>query len=380
MKTAWLVPVVLACSCAGGSGSDLGPADGKETELSQTPCHLDLDLAVVSTIDADPGTGVHAAAATDGQGRVWIAYADVADGIIRLARKTGPDWEIERVLEGEARIDGTWFGRSLALGVLPGDVPLLVFYDADERILKAATLGDAGWNLEVIDQKQGAGLDVSMSIADGIAHIAYLDLLDGDLMYAVGKTGDWSRSAVDTEGIGGNDPSLALWGGTVHISYYHCGELVAGGCTGQLRFAAAVAGGFEVEVVDQGDDTGWYTALAFDDTGRPHISYFSHDSGRLKYATKVNGQWVTEVADPGPTTGEFSAIAALGDQVFIACTDRTSQSLRIVERLPDGSWKSRDLDGPGTFAAFTPLGDCGLACAWHDEGAGDFKYAELTAN
>ncbi|MBN1976205.1 MAG: hypothetical protein JW918_02290 [Anaerolineae bacterium] len=36
--------------------------------------------------------------------------------------------------------------------------------------------------------------------------------------------------------------------------------------------------------MDQPDDVGWYTSLAFDAQGRPHIAYYDRTREALKYA------------------------------------------------------------------------------------------------
>lgn len=364
---------ILLWACSGGTGPD-----------AAAPCAINLQTQEVSVVDPGPGTGAHACAVPDGDGGVRVAYVREDTGGLWLASGDGMGWDREPILAGEARVDATWFGRSVALAALPSGGLLVAFYDADQRILKSAFREAAGsWSLGVIDPQEGAGLDVSMAVAeDGRAHLAYLDLLNGDLRYAVGKPGDWSLDTIDTEGITGNDPSLALEGDTVHASYYSCGELTPSGCTGQLRYARGGPGNFQVEVVDQGDDSGWYTALGIDSKGTSHVSYFSHGSGALKYAFRMDGAWALEVVEGGPGAGEYGALALVDDRVFIVYTVRNQDGIRVAERLPTGAWHKVALEGSGegTYGALVRPLECGLACAWHDEGADVLRFARFAVD
>jgi hypothetical protein len=49
--------------------------------------------------------------------------------------------------------------------------------------------------------------------------------------------------------------------------------------------------------VDHEGDVGYFTSLALDAEGRPHISYYDWDNGKLKYARWTGANWLVQVVD-----------------------------------------------------------------------------------
>ena len=370
-----LVLLLCACSADGPTAGDTAVADG-----SGAACTLDFEQAEISEIDAE--TGVHAAAAVDSSGRIWIAYADIDDGTINVAFRDDDEWHIEPILSGAARTRPEWIGRSISMAIGANDEILVAYFDTQDSDLKLAQRNDEIWVLDVVDTKPLAGIDVSLAVgADSTLHLAYLDLGDGDLRYAYGQPGDWTIEVLDSEEYVGNDPGIVVTDeGRVHISYYYCGSLSASCSEGQLRYGVREPGGdFSSEVVDSTDDSGWYTWLALDSEGTPHISYYCHGAEQLRYATRVDGQWRTEVVDEGPGSGEFSSLVLLGGRPFVAYHGGEDESLWIAEQSSDGAWNTNLVDSGnvGNFASLVRSGECSLACAYHGAEDGVLKLAEV---
>ena len=377
MRGTELSLALLLCAC---SADTPVPEEAGVDEGSSVSCPLDFEHVEIAVIDES--AGVHASAAIDAMGRMWIAYADTTDGAVHVAHRVDDGWHAEPILSGTARTRHEWIGRAISLAVATGDEILVAYFDSRDNNLKLATNRGGSWTVDVVDSKPLAGIDVSLAVGvDGLLHLAYLDLADGDLRYAHGQPGDWTIEVLDSEEYVGNDPGIVVTdGGAVHISYYYCGSLSSSCREGQLRHAGLEAGGdFSVETVDPSDDSGWYTWLAVDSDGNPHISYYCHGAEQLRYATRADDGWRTEIVDEGPGTGEFTSLVLLGGHPFIAYHGGVDESLWIAEQRSDGMWQTHQIDSGnvGDFAALVVTGRCSLACAYYDAGEGVLKIAEV---
>nr|HEX4316848.1 MYXO-CTERM sorting domain-containing protein [Kofleriaceae bacterium] len=75
-------------------------------------------------------------------------------------------------------------------------------------------------------------------------------------------------------------------------------------------------------IMDSGSDVGMYTSIAVSADGTPQVTYFDRDNGSLKYAAKVAGTWQVHVVDQGigsidgvggSEVGMYTAITLRGD-------------------------------------------------------------------
>jgi len=100
--------------------------------------------------------------------------------------------------------------------------------------------------------------------------------------------GSWHIETVDSAGYVGWYTSIALdSSGHPHISYLSI--------PGDLKYAY-YDGTWHIETVDKTGNVGLHTSIALDSSGHPHISYYDDTNGDLKYAyyaiAPVGGIWV----------------------------------------------------------------------------------------
>ena len=86
--------------------------------------------------------------------------------------------------------------------------------------------------------------------------------------------------------------------------------------------------------MDSDGVVGSYTAIAVDEAGKVHISYYDGTNGDLKYAAKAKEAvvWSTAIVDGDLDVGSYSAIA-LGS-VHISYYDATSGNLKYAGPVP----------------------------------------------
>ena len=102
-------------------------------------------------------------------------------------------------------------------------------------------------------------------------------------------TAQWQIQTVDDVGNVGWYTSLALdSAGNPHISYYDF-------ASADLKYAYYDGAAWQIQTVESAGSVGWYTSLALDSGDRPHISYWDTNNDDLKYAFVSSG-----VAPPPP--------------------------------------------------------------------------------
>jgi len=131
------------------------------------------------------------------------------------------------------------------------------------------------------------------------------------------------------------------------------------------------------EIVDSPGDVGWYTSLALDNSGNPHISYFDWTNGHLKYAVKAHGMWINETVDRTNAVGEFSSLkldASLNP--MISYYDRNRGNLSFA--MKNGTtWSTAIVDsgGVGRYTSLAVDGSGNLRICYQDLLNAKLKYA-----
>ncbi|MEW6172725.1 MAG: Ig-like domain-containing protein [Bacillota bacterium] len=254
------------------------------------------------TVDSAAYVGEFTSIALGEAGCPHISYYDATNTALKYAYKDASGWHIETVDgEGDA-------GRYTSLKLDADGYPRIAYFESAAGNLKYAYKDGIGWHTETVERVGNSGWTSMAVDVSGNPHISYYYEDGGDLRYAHKDASGWHIEVVETAGNPGLYTSLALDdAGYPHISYTKGNEAV-GGPTNDLKYAYKDASGWHITTVDE---TGWdfYTALALDRSGRPHIGYWDFAVKYPKYTYQDASGWHSETLPDGFYSGEYLSMA-----------------------------------------------------------------------
>lgn len=253
--------------------------------------------------------GIDAALAFDSNGRPHVSYG--RQGTQRYAHKPADTWLLETVEQQEPRgdtghrgsiaIDGS--GRphiAFLLKFLPNNV---FTYD----LHYAVRTGDNTWTIETPDAEGTTGWDTSLVLANpgDAPRVTYHTDGSNALRYAEKRGDTW---VTETVSLDGKPSSLRLDAeGRPRVAF--------NGLPGDsVNYAQRIDDEWQVETIDQqgGGPRGTnrpFVSLAIDSAGVSHVAYVDFNRGALKYATRTgDDQWNIQVIDEGLDTGDFCSL------------------------------------------------------------------------
>ncbi|HWU38442.1 MAG TPA: hypothetical protein VN203_12415, partial [Candidatus Acidoferrum sp.] len=150
-----------------------------------------------------------------------------------------------------------------------------------------------------------------------------------------------SQHALQLSPISPNYPQIAYGGDHLYYNYQD-------------------AGGWHLNIVDNGWGVGSGAALALDASGKAHISYYDMVNGDLKYATNRWGSWSIDVVASAGNVGRYSDIAIdyAGDPSIVYYNSTTLELHYINYDSGYGDWTEdevvatgvHDIAHPGWFS------------------------------
>ncbi|MFA4849293.1 MAG: IPT/TIG domain-containing protein [Methanoregula sp.] len=202
-------------------------------------------------------------------------------------------------------------------------IPVIILILSGMLLIGGVSASEFGpWSTQTVDSNGKVGQYSSVALdAAGNPAISYYDQTYGDLKYASWDGSKWIFSTIDcsrsepknkwhfwdwghdrtqdreyitcfhgTEKVG-KYSSLAFDNtGKPRISYYDESR-------GDLKYAAWDGSKWVVTTVDNSGKVGEFSSLAFDSTGKPRISYYDESKGNLKYASWDGSRWIITTVD-----------------------------------------------------------------------------------
>ncbi len=246
----------------------------------------DGDIWHTETVD-DGMTGEFTSLALDSNGFPHIAYYNYSADSLEYARWDGDEWLLSTLAED------TWDPPALVMDA--GDRPHVV-YGQFGNVIYAYHDGNA-WQPQPVVDDGSAGWVTALALdGDGQPHVAYLNLVEHEIVYARLDGDAWlAETVLDYDAEMAVDAlSLALdAAGEPRIAY----AVQTQEPHTTLHYAHRSGGTWSNEPVDDGVageetlDAGFYPSLDVDAAGRPHISYnrrIDEEHEELRYAVAAD--------------------------------------------------------------------------------------------
>lgn len=286
----------------------------------------------------------------DGQNRLWLAYQDREVTALSIAQGSGDPVSFSHSrVDGEARMenglpvgdfDGGYYA---AIAVDDAGMPHACHWNRTADGLRCGSFDGSAWSFVVVDDG-GVGQFASMAIVDGRPAVAYYDYEERRLKFARKGDAGWQDEVVDegavdadgtaagaTEADVGKYPHLYAEGGDVFIAYYDVanGDLkVAQGGWGSWSSSTwAGSGAGDVGAWPHMSRHGGVTYLSFEDVTNKD----------LLWGTLSGNTLGTEIVDGGDFVGPDSAIAWVGDEPVVVYHDGVQNDAKLA-RKSGGAW------------------------------------------
>ena len=250
-------------------------------------------------------------------------------------------------------------------------IPVIILLLSGMLLVGGVSASEFGpWTLQTVDSNGKVGQYSSVALdSAGNPAISYYDQTYGDLKYASWNGNSWNISTVDCSYSPGKniwffwDQShdrtkdldyISCFHGTGKVGEYSSLAFDNSGkpkisyfdqSKGDLKYASWDGSKWVISTVYSTGNVGEYSSLAFDSSGRPRISFFDDSKDDLKYAAWDGSKWVVTSVDSAGNVGEYSSLALDSTgKPRISYYDQTNTNLKYAAW--DGSkWVLTVVDG-----------------------------------
>ncbi|MGQ9454477.1 MAG: proprotein convertase P-domain-containing protein [Armatimonadota bacterium] len=344
------------------------------------------------TVDSDrediQRVGEYSSIALDANGNPRISYyyyVNDTHGVLRYAYYDGYSWHVENVDGNSPGSVDDNVGRYTSLKIDSQGNPHISYYDVTNGDLLYAVWRSGAWRITIVDGASGpsdnVGQYTSLALYNDLPRIAYYDVINRDLKYAFYDGSQWIIVTVDSAGDVGMFASLALDPATGYprIAYYDATNR-------DLKYAAYDGSSWAISTVASTGDVGQYCSLALDSTtGHPRISFYDNTNKDLIYAAWDGSAWTFSTVDEDGDVGKYSSLALYNGLPRIAYYDAESsrRDLKYAEgnAAIDPTWVLTTLDD-GFAEALVSTFDVGqyASLALDSQGGAHISYFDATSN
>ncbi|MBN1425014.1 T9SS type A sorting domain-containing protein [Candidatus Fermentibacteria bacterium] len=365
-RDGWVIEVVDA---EGETGDDPSIGVGQDGALHVSYCdwgNKDLKRAWedgtgwrIETVDAGGNVGRYTSLAVDGSGAPCISYYDESNDALKYARRGAGGWEIE-----QAAAAG---GRYTSVALDQTGMPHISHYHLSQQDLKYTCKTGGGWTTEALDKPGNVGSCSSIALdAAGRPHISYLEIIANTcpilawVKHAYRGEAGWEIEVVD-QSRGYSNTSIRLDG-----AGHPC--IAFSGVEGGLWFARREDGGWRIEVADSSQGAGCCPSLGIGPDGVAHIAHTDRDRYDLLYthSTGVGVEGPYPVSNdvrllsicPNPARDRVSIVYSGGepDRVILRVYDLAGRLVAVPSAGAGGpgrqsvAWKIKESEvGAGAY-------------------------------
>jgi hypothetical protein len=287
----------------------------------------------------------------------WVEFASAKDG-----------WKPARIAEGN-------YAGPADLEFDEEDRPHVAWHDHElaevssryGNLVHAVRQGGS-WEVATARDQGHDGFQTSIAVSGGLVHAAGIEPIqyqtDQGVEHYVLEDGAWSVASIGTGALEYEyDVSLALTAEGLPALTYFDDRADA------LVYASRDDDAWTLERVATGDESGEFSALAFDASDRPHVA-FSRENGDVLYAMRRTNGW--EIEKVAGERFPASVALALDERGLPHIAFANREAVRYASRGV-GSWQVANI----ATAARRPLGSR-VSLALDAEGTPHVSFYELT--